>query len=107
MREEGLPEVSPLGANPGDVLQINTEPFPEAHFAVFPEKLVEFLIKVGCPESGVILDPFLGSGTTALVALKLNRRFIGIEINKEYVKMAYNRIRPFLEQTKIDDWVKT
>ncbi len=246
----------PLGANPGDVVQINTEPFPEAHFAVFPTKLVELLIKLGCPEqicsvcgnprekiyerlsktgdvkpisgkykisnefnhsvgarehyyttirrfilpksmqvafarwlrryisgreehldeifgehkwrhwvrtdnsgaslpgpedyvklkqicnlpdtwdkwlletittlvddkanscriygwseycrcgsnswnSGIVLDPFLGSGTTALVALKMGRNFIGIEMVEEYCNIAYNRIKPYIGQTTL------
>jgi len=154
----------PLGANPGDVLQTNTEPFPEAHFSVFPASLVEFLIKVGSPqeickkcgkpreriverggfvrtggkrvkdtpavserqkregtgyhqlfmvgwtdcgcnagwESSVVLDPFLGSGTTALVALKLGRRFVGVEINYDYCLMALRRIEPYLKQRKLE-----
>jgi len=162
-----------MGANRPNVWQINTEPFPEAHFATFPEKLVEPLIKCGCPqwickkcgkprvritkpteeyvkslgkswhshkndeivgqrkeggqevrltaqyitigwtdcgcnagwESGVVLDPFIGSGTTALVALKLNRRVIGIDIKEEYLKMAYKRIKPLLHQKKISDFL--
>ena len=160
------PEGHPLGANPGDVLQTNTEPFPEAHFSVFPASLVEFLIKVGCPqeickkcgkprerivergefvrtggkrvkdtpavseqqkregtgyhqlfmvgwtdcgcgagwESSVVLDPFLGSGTTALVALKLGRRFVGVEINYDYCLMALRRIEPYLKQRKLEEF---
>jgi len=87
-----------LGKNPGDVWIISTQPFPEAHFATFPEKLIEPMIKAGCPEDGIILDPFMGAGTTALVALKLNRSFIGIELNPEYIKMAEKRIEPYLKQ---------
>ena len=52
-------------------------------------------------EGGICLDPFIGAGTTALVALKQNKRFIGFEINKEYIKIAMKRIKPFLEQTKL------
>jgi hypothetical protein len=151
--EKGLSGNS-LGKNPGDVWIINTEPFPEAHFAVFSTELVERCILASCPEwickkcgkprerivevnrgepkpslgatkengnvkkggaiyapivsrqtigwtdcgcgagweSGIVLDPFLGSGTTALVAEKLNRRWIGIEINPKYCKMAKKRI---------------
>jgi len=92
---------SPLGKNPGDVWRIPTQPFPEAHFATFPERLVEPMIKAGCPEDGIILDPFMGAGTTALVALKLNRSFIGIELNPEYIKIAEKRIEPYLKQTKL------
>lgn len=151
------------GKNPADVWQIPTQPFPEAHFATFPERLVEPMIKAGCPQwickkcgkarvgitnkdyvptrpgrkvgtgksgtnidpnkslhqrdiskyrmkieyqtigftdcncnagwkSGVVLDPFLGSGTTAVVAKKLGRNYVGIELNPKYVKMAEKRI---------------
>jgi hypothetical protein len=149
----------PLGKNPGDVWTIPTQPFPESHFAVFPEKLIEPMIKAGCPQwickkcgkarvritrhpegyggkswhnhkgdsvkgqriklkeqglkripysaitigwtncgcnagwqSGIVLDPFMGSGTTAVVAKKLGRNYIGIEKNPNYVKMAEKRI---------------
>ncbi|MCD6402254.1 site-specific DNA-methyltransferase, partial [bacterium] len=149
---------NPLGKNPGDLWTIPTQPFPEAHFATFPEKLVEPMIKAGCPQwickkcgkakvritkivyniqqkkpkivepkmnqnsagagfkyahataerytlgwtdcgcnagwkPGIVLDPFIGSGTTAVVAKKLGRDFIGIELNPEYVKMAEKRIK--------------
>jgi len=152
-----LPSPHPEGANAPDVIQINTEAFPDAHFAVFPERLVEFLIKVGCPEQvckkcgkprerivkptgryitlggygsktadyigasptsslrtkkvkekqtigwsdcgcntgwrpGIVLDPFCGSGTTCVVAKKLGRHYIGIDINPEYCKMAQRRL---------------
>jgi site-specific DNA-methyltransferase (adenine-specific) len=79
------------------VWNIPTKPFPEAHFAVYPEGLIETPLKAGCPEQGVVLDPFMGSGTTAIVALQLNRNFIGIELNPEYIEMAYRRIKPYLE----------
>ena len=155
-------EYNPLGKNPGDVWKIPTQPFPEAHFATFPEKLVEPMIKSGCPQwickkcrkarerivkvhrppdydpsciadyadkvhpnwhnrpvskifqdtlrskrktvgwtdcgcnagwdSGIVLDPFAGSGTTLLVARKLLRDYIGIELNPEYIKIAKKRI---------------
>jgi len=146
-----------LGKNPGDVWQIPIQPFPEAHFATFPERLVEPMIKAGCPqwickkcgkareritrtkyevksnsisrsikegkekevglvarnftgnalhytigwtdcgcnagwEQGIVLDPFMGAGTTALVATKLNRDWIGIELNPEYIEIAYRRL---------------
>ena len=55
------------------------------HFAVFPEKLVEPMIKAGCPEEGIVLDPFCGSGTTLQVAARLNRNYIGIELNQKYI----------------------
>jgi DNA modification methylase len=67
-------------------------PFSEAHFATFPTKLVEPCILAGCPEGGLVLDPFNGSGTTGLVATRLQRRYIGIELNPEYVAMSRRRI---------------
>jgi len=143
------------GKNPGDVWTIATQPFPETHFATFPERLVEPMMKAGCPQwickkcgkarermiktsyittgnninkgnlkddltarpykerkeafhqtigwtdcgcnagwvSGIVLDPFMGSGTTAVVAKKLGRDFVGIELNPDYVKMAEERIK--------------
>jgi len=155
----GMPH--PLGKNPGDLWEIPTEAFPDAHFATFPKRLVEPMVKASCPQwickkcgfireritkteyikhrpsggeylrkdvgekraktgnwgtmannliaerytigwtdcgcgagwdSGIVLDPFAGSGTTCLVAKKLGRHYIGIELNPEYVKMAKKRI---------------
>ena len=74
------------------VWQIPTQSFKGAHFAVFPPNLIEPMIKAGCPENGIVLDPFMGSGTVAEVALKLNRRFMGIELNPKYCEMAKKRI---------------
>ncbi len=78
--------------NKRSVWTINTHPYLEAHFATFPPDLVETCIKPGCPVGGIVLDPFMGSGTTGEVALKLNRQFIGLELNPEYVKLANKRI---------------
>lgn len=75
------------------VWTIGTTSFGGQHFAVYPERLVETPILAGCPEGGIVLDPFSGSGTTAVVAKKLNRRFIGIELNPAYVKLAQKRLR--------------
>lgn len=80
------------GRNKRCVWKINTKPFKEAHFAVYPEKLIEPMIKAGCPENGVVLDPFFGAGTTAVVAQKLNRKWLGIELNPEYIKIAEKRL---------------
>jgi DNA modification methylase len=169
------PEWNELGRNKRTVWTINTKPFKEAHFAVYPEALCEIPIKSGCPEfvcnkcgkprekiiesdwkekregtwkeaensgkemqrtnthrqtmaggllqikepsnikfigysscgcnsgfsGGIVLDPFLGSGTTGLVALKQNKNFIGIELNEKYISIAKNRLKKYLEQTKI------
>jgi len=170
---EGYKELNPLGKNPGDLWTIPTQPFPEAHFATFPERLVEPMIKAGCPQwickkcgkareritkkklvvrkefkdkgkayqnvasgskempaiprartgleghneyytigwtdcgcnagwrPGIVLDPFFGSGTTGLVALKLGRNFIGIELNPDYIKIAKKRLEKWLKQTRL------
>lgn len=74
------------------VWAINIKPYKNDHFATFPESLVETPIRAGCPEGGVVLDPFMGAGTTALVAKKLGRQYLGIEINSKYIKMAKERL---------------
>lgn len=78
--------------NKRDVWTINTGSFRGAHFAVFPERLVEPCILAGCPEGGTVLDPFAGSGTTGVVSKRLRRHFIGVELNPEYWQMAIDRI---------------
>ena len=83
---------NPDGKNMRTVWSINTKPFPDAHFAIFPETLVERMIKSGCPENGIVLDPFMGAGTTAVTARKLNRNYIGYDLNPDYVKMANDRL---------------
>jgi DNA modification methylase len=79
-------------ANKKSVWTVATKPFKEAHFATFPPALIVDCIKAGCPEDGIVIDPFIGAGTTAVVARKLNRNFIGFELNPKYVKMANNRL---------------
>jgi len=79
--------------NKHSVWTICTAPEKEAHFACFPQKLIVDCIKAGCPENGVVLDPFMGSGTTAVVARKLNRNYIGIELNPDYIKIADRKLR--------------
>jgi site-specific DNA-methyltransferase (adenine-specific) len=75
------------------VWAIPTRAFVGNHFATYPEELIETPILAGCPKGGVVLDPFLGSGTTALVAERLGRQWIGIELNPEYVRIAEGRLR--------------
>ena len=75
------------------VWTVATQPFSEAHFATFPPKLIEPCILAGCPEGGTVLDPFSGSGTTGMVALRCGRNYIGCELNPEYVEMSNRRIR--------------
>lgn len=80
------------GRNKRTVWNVATVPFKEAHVATYPPKLIEVPIQAGCPENGIVLDPFMGSGTTAVVAKKLNRNYIGIELNPDYIQMAERRI---------------
>jgi DNA modification methylase len=82
----------PLGRNKRTVWSVALGKFREAHFAVFPEKLIEPCVLAGSPVDGVIIDPFFGSGTTGVVAIKNQRRFIGIELNAEYCEMARRRL---------------
>jgi DNA modification methylase len=79
--------------NKRSVWNVGTQGFPDAHFATFPEDLIVPMIKAGSREGGVVLDPFMGSGTTGMVARKLQRNYVGIELNPEYLKMAEGRIR--------------
>ena len=82
----------PLLRNKRDVWQINSVPYKGAHFAAYPPKLVETCLLAGCPQDGIVLDPFLGSGTTAAVAKQMGRHYIGIELNPDYCALAEQRI---------------
>lgn len=86
-------EYSLLKANKRSVWTVTTKPFKEAHFATFPEDLIVDCIKAGCPEGGVVLDPFMGAGTTALVSRKLGRNYVGFELNPEYINIGENRLK--------------
>lgn len=79
--------------NRRSVWTVTPKPYKGAHFAVMPPDLVEPCIKAGCPEGGIVLDPFLGSGTTLAVANSLGRRGLGIELNPEYIELARARIQ--------------
>jgi DNA modification methylase len=87
---------NPSGRNIRSVWTIATQPLSESHYATFPEALVEPCVKAGCPEGGVVLDPFMGSGTVGVVAARWGCRFIGIELNPEYIELARRRIQPSL-----------
>jgi len=80
------------GRNKRSVWEIATHPYPEAHFATYPEKLVEPCILAGCPQDGIVLDPFAGSGTTLAVAQRLGRKSIGTDLSEEYLKLASTRL---------------
>lgn len=87
------------GRNPGDVWTIPTQPFTEAHFAVMPAKLAERCILAGCKPGGTVLDPFSGSGTTGMVAQRHGRKYVGIDLNREYLDLS---LRTRLQQAALD-----
>ena len=74
-----------------DVWTLNTSTYRGAHFAVFPNQIPEICIKAGSSEGDVVFDPFMGSGTTAYVSQRLSRKWMGIELNPEYVKLIKQR----------------
>jgi len=86
---------NPKGRNKRCVWKINTKSYKGAHFAVYPEELIEAPIKAGCPENGIVLDPFMGAGTTALVAKKSGKNFIGYELNPEYIEIIKKRLSDY------------
>ena len=93
LKHRGLKDANfaQIGKNRRSVWTINTQSYKEAHFAVFPPKLPELCIKAGSSEGDVVLDPFFGSGTTGWVAQRLGRKWIGIELNPEYIEIAKQR----------------
>lgn len=83
--------ISPVRAK-RDVWFINTVPYKGGHFAAYPPLLAETCILAGCPKGGIVLDPFMGSGTTGLAAKRHGRHYIGIELNTEFCSLARTRI---------------
>ena len=83
--------ISPVRAK-RDVWFINTVPYKGGHFAAYPPLLAETCILAGCPKGGIVLDPFMGSGTTGLAAKRHGRHYIGIELNTEFCSLARERI---------------
>jgi DNA modification methylase len=75
-----------------DVWMVGPQPFPEAHFATFPPRLIEPCVIAGSPVGGLVLDPFTGAGTTALVAKRHGRSFVGVELKREYCEMVSGRL---------------
>jgi len=88
--------------NKRDVWSVIPSHYKEAHFATFPEELVTPMVLAGCPKDGIVLDPFMGSGTTGAVAVLNKRHYIGCELNQEYIEMANRRIA---DATKIANQV--
>lgn len=92
---------APKDRNLRSVWTVATHPLPESHFATFPPELIKPCILAGCPENGIVLDPFFGAGTTGVVCTDLGRNYIGIELNPEYVAMAEQRIARATAQTRM------
>ena len=90
-RENGLKDEVYFVRNKRDVWTVPTKGYNEAHFATYPKQLIEPCILAGCPENGVVLDPFNGSGTTGVVAIKNNRKYVGIELNPDYIELTEKR----------------
>ncbi|WP_062215282.1 site-specific DNA-methyltransferase [Streptomyces sp. NBRC 109706] len=84
--------VHPRGKNPGDVWTLPTRPLKAAHFAAFPVDIPLRCIAAGCPEDGVVLDPFSGSGTTGLAARQLRRSYVGIDLRDDFHAIALDRL---------------
>jgi DNA modification methylase len=82
----------PTTRNKRSVWTVTTKPYSGAHFATFPPDLIEPCILAGCPEGGIVLDPFMGSGTTAHTALRAGRKYVGCELNGDYIKLANQRL---------------
>ena len=91
-RADGLPDKQYPMRNKRDVWMVNTKPNKESHFAVYPDELIRPCILAGCPRGGIVLDPFMGSGTTARVARKYGRKYLGFELNPEYIKIIEQKV---------------
>ena len=94
----------PMGKNKRSVWNINTQASSQEHYAVFPSKIPELCIKAGSQKGDTVLDPFFGSGTTGSVAQRLDRKWIGIELNPKYVKLAKRKFAQtelFYKESKI------
>lgn len=87
-RTSGAASWHPLGKNPGDVWTMAASPFPEAHFATMPVALAERAVLAGCKPGGMVLDPFSGTGTTGLAATKHGRRYVGIDLSRDYLDLS-------------------
>jgi site-specific DNA-methyltransferase (cytosine-N4-specific) len=92
------------GKNPGDVSDfwdIPTKPSSTKHYATYGDSLLVKPILAGCPKGGIVYDPFMGTGSTAEVALRSGRNYIGSEMSEEYCKIANKRLIPFLSQQEL------
>ena len=90
---EGRDDIAYTGTrNRRSVWTVATKPYKGAHFAAFPPDLIRPCILAGCPKDGTVLDPFGGSGTTALVALEEGRKAVLCELNSDYIALAHKRL---------------
>jgi DNA modification methylase len=87
--------------NKRTVWTVTTKPYAEAHFATYPPDLIQPCVLAGCPEGGTVLDPFNGSGTTGQVALQNGRKYIGIELNSEYIELTKRRLSKVTQQPSL------
>jgi DNA modification methylase len=95
---------NPLGKNPGtisDFWDIPTKPSSNEHYASYNDELIRKPILSGCPEGGLIYDPFMGTGSTAEASLRANRNFIGSEMSEKYISICNKRLEPLMKQTKL------
>lgn len=95
---------NPLGKNPGDVSDfwdIQTKPSSNEHYASYNDSLIRKPILAGCPEGGLIYDPFMGTGSTAQAAIRSKRNFIGSEMSEKYMKICNKRLEPLLKQIQL------
>ena len=102
--KSGLKQNNPKGKNCGDVSDfwdIPTKPSTNSHYATYNDELLKKPVLAGCPENGLIYDPFMGTGTTAMVAIRSNRNFIGSEMSAEYTKIFNRNVSPLINQQKL------
>lgn len=108
--EERMDEIWGSGkSNKRDVWSVAVSPYKGAHFATFPKKLIEPCILAGCPKDGIVLDPFNGSGTTGVVSMENDRKYIGIELNPKFIDMTTERFETMegISEVVLNDGVVT
>ena len=89
--------------NKRDVWSVPTKPYKDAHFATYPEELILPCVLAGSSEDDIVLDPFNGSGTTGVVAINNGRKYIGIELNKDYIDITYRRLSAETSSSVVKD----
>ena len=107
LKYDGKPIGNPLGRNKRDVWHVNTAPYKGSHFAVFPPKLIEPCIKAGSKINDIVLDPFMGSGTTASVCIDLERQYLGCELNESYKPLIEKRLYESVNKERYSELFST